>query len=237
MRRALLIALVLLAAAAPPALGHAALLTSSPPDRGDVAVAPPRVTLKFSEAVTLLRPSDAIVVDERGKSVSVGGGKTRAGDASVVEIRLPPGLPPASYTVRYRIVSADSHVIDGDTTFATGGARVKDPVLGGLEAGPGEASASAVAARFLELIGLGGGVALLAFEWLVWRPALRATASDADAAAWARRRFWHGWWALTGVALFGELAVLVTKTATSLGTSVPAAAGDPHGPHRVFSAT
>ncbi|HEY3020001.1 MAG TPA: CopD family protein, partial [Solirubrobacteraceae bacterium] len=173
---------------------------------------------------------------------SVSGGRTSPRDASVVLVRLQPGLAAASYTVRYRVVSADSHIVDGATTFATGGAALKDPVLGSLEAGPGEASAWSVVARFLELVGLGGGLALLAFRWLVWAPAWRwraRVAPDEGAAAltWFRDRFWAGFWSLTGVAVLGELAVLVTKTATSLGSSVPGAVADPNGVYRVFSET
>jgi copper transport protein len=239
-RRVVLTALAtagVLAATAAPAYAHAVLLTSSPQDRGEIAAPPGRVTLRFSEAVDLLRPSDAVVVDERDNVVSVGGGRTSPRDASVVEIELPAVLPPASYTVRYRIVSADSHVIDGDTTFATGGAALKDPVLGDLEAGPGEASAYAVAARFLEVVGLGGALALVVFQWLVWAPAARRTHAGPDVAAWGRERFWRGWWTLIAITLLGELAVLVTKAATSLGKSVPAAAADPNGVYRVFSET
>ena len=235
-------ALGLLLAAAPAAHAHAALLTSTPPDRGEVAFSPARVTLKFSEPVELLRRADVSVVDERGRVVSVGGGRTSPRDASEVVVRLAPALPPASYTVRYRIVSADSHIVDGATTFATGGAALKKPVLGNLEAGPGEASAWSVVARFLELVGLGGALALIAFRRLVWAPAWRwraRVAPDEGAAslAWFRDRFWTGFWSLVGVAVVGELAVLVTKTATSLGSSVPSAFANPNGVYRVFSET
>jgi copper transport protein len=238
----LLAAALLTLAAAPAAHAHATLLTSTPADRGEVGLAPARVTLKFSEPVELLRARDVSVVDEQGRTVSVGGGRTSPRDASVVLVRLQPGLAAASYTVRYRVVSADSHIVDGATTFATGGAALKDPVLGSLEAGPGEASAWSVVARFLELVGLGGGLALLAFRWLVWAPAWRwraRVAPDEGAAAltWFRDRFWAGFWSLTGVAVLGELAVLVTKTATSLGSSVPGAVADPNGVYRVFSET
>src|SRR5439155_445350 len=55
--------------------------------------------------------------------------------------------------------------------------------------------------------------------------------------AWFRDRFWTGFWSLVGVAVVGELAVLVTKTATSLGSSVPSAFANPNGVYRVFSET
>ena len=244
LRRAALSLLLVAAAlllAAPSAFAHASLLSSSPADRAELGEAPTRIRLGFSEPVELLRSTDAVVVDEAGRPVSAGG-RTDPRDASVVDIPLRAPLPPASYTVRYRIVSADAHIVDGSTTFATGGAQLKSPVLGSFAEGPGEASAWSVAARFLELVGLGGALSLLAFRALVWGPAWRwrarvAPEEGTTGLTWARERFWVGFWALLGVALLGEAAVLVTKTATSLGVSVLSALGDPQAIYRVFSET
>jgi|tagenome__1003787_1003787.scaffolds.fasta_scaffold20942696_3 copper transport protein len=245
MRRVVVTALAVVAgflAVAPAASAHAGLLSSSPADRAELPEAPTRVILGFSEPVELLRPSDVTVVDEDGRPVTTGGAKTSPRDASIVEVPVRPGLPPASYTVRYRIVSADSHIVDGDTTFATRGAALKEPVLGSFAEGPGEASVYSVIARFLELVGLGGALSLLAFRALVWGPAWRwrmrvAPEEGVTGLTWARERFWVGFWALLGVALLGEAAVLVTKTATSLGVSVLSALGDPAAIYRVFSET
>src|SRR3954466_11467517 len=129
MRRVVVTALAVVAgflAVAPAASAHAGLLSSSPADRAELPEAPTRVILGFSERVELLRPSDVTVVDEDGRPVTTGGAKTSPRDASIVEVPVRPGLPPASYTVRYRIVSADSHIVDGDTTFATRGAALKE---------------------------------------------------------------------------------------------------------------
>src|SRR3954451_6197471 len=220
----LLAAVLLLAGPAAAAHAHALLVSSAPRDRATVAATPAQVRLRSTEPVELLRAGDAAVVDERGRTVSLG---ARARDR-VVTIRLRRGLPPGSYTVRYRVDSADSHVVEADTTFATGGAPLRDPVLGAGGPGPSDRSAYAVPARFLELAGLGAAVGLVAFLWLAW--------ADADV-AWGRRRFWPGWWAAIFVALAGEAAVLVTKAATSLGASVPGAATDPNGVYRVLSET
>jgi copper transport protein len=235
--------LAVLAAAAPSALAHAVLLNATPPDDGRAASAPARAQLRFSEPVELLRPADLAVVDEAGRVVSTGGGRNSPRDASIVQVRLRAGLPAASYTIRYRIVSADAHIVDGATTFATGGATLKAPVLGSLAEGPGESSAWSVIARFLELVGLGGALALIAFRWIVWAPAWRwrakvAPHEDGDGLlVWFRERFWTGLWSAIGLAIAGEIAVLVTKTATSLGKSPLAAVADPSGIYRVFSET
>jgi copper transport protein len=225
----------LLVATPPVARAHAVLLGSTPADRGRVGAAPARVTLRFSEPVELLRSSDVLVVDEQRRPVLAGPARRSPDDARVVAVALRPKLPPASYTVRYRVISADAHIIDGDTTFATGGAALKPAALG-LQGGPGETSAWSVGARFLELVGLGGALALIAFRWLVWRPATAPTDATAPL-AWFRDRFWTGLWTLIGVALAGEAAVLTTKTATSLGKGVPAAIADPSGVYRFFSET
>src|SRR3954471_14287990 len=239
---ALLAALAVLAAGAPAAHAHAVLQSSTPPDRGQAAVAPERVELRFSEPVELLRRSDVSVVDHTGRVVSRGNARNKPRDASIIVVGLRSPLAPDSYTIRYRIVSADAHIVDGATTFATGGARLQGPVLGSIEEGPGEASAYSVFARFLELVGLGGALALIAFRVLVWAPAWRWRAAtgardDESTLTWFRDRFWTGLWVAIALTIAGELAVLVTKTATSLGKGVPAAVADPSGIYRVFSET
>jgi copper transport protein len=116
-------------------------------------------------------------------------------------------------------------------------------VLGGVEEGPGETSVWSVVARFLELVGLGGGVALIAFRWLVWAPAWRLRArlapeEDPGASiSWFSKRYWTLLWSAIGLALLGEATVLVTKTATSLGKSPLSALADPNALYRVFSET
>src|SRR5207253_2731306 len=75
------------------------------------------------------------------------------------------------------------------------------------------------------------------FASVVWAPAWRTAPGDYLVSAWIRAQFWRGLWLLLGLAVLGEAAVLATKTATTLGTGVAAAAANPNGMYRVFSET
>ena len=71
---------------------------------------PSEVTLTFSEPVEIVQSEDIDVVDAEGNDVT-GGPATNDAQARVVEIPLRPGLADGTYTVRYKVVSSDSHVI------------------------------------------------------------------------------------------------------------------------------
>jgi copper transport protein len=107
--------------AAPPAAAHATLTGSTPGDGEVVATQPDRVTLTFSEPVSL--SDDAIrVLDPDGEPVHTGRATDLdAGDGSVIKgISLATGLPDGTYTVAWHVVSADSHPISGAFTFSIG---------------------------------------------------------------------------------------------------------------------
>lgn len=233
--------LAALGALAPPALAHAVLISAAPAPQTRLAASPPQVTLRFSEPVELLRAADLDVVDDRGSPVAAGPGRRSPQDASELEIPLRPSLPDGTYTARYRILSADSHVIGGALVFGVGGGALGDAFLGGPgRGGPGETSPWAVSARFFELVGLGGLLALLSFRWLVWRPAWRrpleiAPAETEALLAWGRDRFWSAFWILAGGAVLAEAYLLLTKSAVSLGASVWGTLADSAGIVRVLS--
>src|SRR4051794_17381512 len=124
-----LIALALLAAGAGAAMAHATLLGSAPRGGGrGVPETTPQVVLRFSEPVQVLNPADVTVVDGRGRRVDTGVPRTAAGDARQVVVGLRGPLLPASYTVRARVVSADSHTENQVFVFAVGRARLGEPV-------------------------------------------------------------------------------------------------------------
>lgn len=228
----------------PRALGHAVVDQITPADQQRLDRSPARVEIRFSEPVQLLRPEDMGVVDSTGNPVTSGPGRVLPADASVTEVPLRARLGDGTYTVRWRVVSSDGHIIPGATVFAVGDVPITPPYLGGPGggSGPAETSAWAVSARWIELVGVGGLLALLLFRVLVWRSAWRPPPGIPDgerdaALAWARDAWWIGFGALALVALIGEAAVLVVKTAGSLGTSVWGALGDPAGIVRVLADT
>ncbi|MEW6581180.1 MAG: copper resistance CopC family protein [Actinomycetota bacterium] len=226
-----LLALVLPSRAA----AHAVVDAAAPEEGARVAQAPALVDVRFSEPVTLVRPADDLtVVDAAGRPVVSGTPRRLPQDARVVEARLRPGLPDGTYTVRFRVLSADSHVVVGAYAFGVGDAPVGPPVLSGAGRGPSEDGPWAVSARVLELVGIGGLFGLVAVRWLVLRPAWRGGRDlgegvRADAAAWLRERFWLAFALLALGSLVAEAYLLLVKSAALLGTGVPSAIADPGG--------
>ena len=201
----LLLALVFPAGAA----AHARLVGSKPAD-GAVLATPPRdVRLLFDDEI---RPAGGDrAIDGQGHSVLAGPAHRLGGNSRALVVPLRAGLQRGAYTVRWRVVSNDGHVIAGVLAFAVGAGSPK-PVPT-LSAGGGP-SASSVALRLLFVAGvlLAGGGAL----------AGRALLEP------SRRRFETG---LVGAGLllvagagFGLLAVEPASEGTRFGRVTEAAA-------------
>ena len=127
-RRALIVlaAVAMLLSAASTAWAHAVLVSSSPTADAKLAASPPQVTLTFNEPVQLLRGTDASVVDSQGAPVN-SGPAANGSDSRTVVIPLRPGLPDGTYTVKYQIIGADSHVIPGVFVFGIGPGELGEP--------------------------------------------------------------------------------------------------------------
>jgi methionine-rich copper-binding protein CopC len=107
---------VLLATAwTPPAGAHAVLVRSTPPGRATLAEKPDRVQLWFNER---LEPafSSVSVWSSAGTQVDAGDARVGPDDAKRLSVTLPP-LPPGAYSVRYRVLSVDGHVVDSSFSF------------------------------------------------------------------------------------------------------------------------
>ncbi|WP_373313267.1 copper resistance CopC/CopD family protein [Streptomyces capitiformicae] len=101
------------------ASAHAALTGSDPTDGSVLDSAPRDVTLTFTESVSLL--DDSIrVIDPENRAVETGK-PGRSGDRSdTARVTLPTGLDDGTYTIAWRVVSADSHPISGALIFSVG---------------------------------------------------------------------------------------------------------------------
>ncbi|MFJ6212090.1 copper resistance CopC/CopD family protein [Streptomyces sp. NPDC092296] len=111
--------LALLLGGAGSAAAHAALSSSDPAPESVVATAPSRVTMTFSEGVTL--SGDSVqVYDPAGKQVGEGAPEHDGGNGSTATLRLRDGLAQGTYTVSWRVVSADTHPVSGAFTFSIG---------------------------------------------------------------------------------------------------------------------
>ena len=96
-------------------LSHAVLVKAVPAQRAALAEAPPRVELWFNER---LEPaySRASVSDEAGAQVDLRDVAVAAEDPRRISVSLPP-LAPGRYTVRFRVLSVDGHVVESRFTF------------------------------------------------------------------------------------------------------------------------
>lgn len=100
----------------PPAAEAHAFLDHGVPRVGDtIRAAPSEVRLAFTQA---LEPafSTVQVLDHDGKRVDKGDAHVERGDAAVLVVSLP-SLPPGAYRVKWRVLSVDTHVTEGDYTF------------------------------------------------------------------------------------------------------------------------
>ena len=97
---------------------HASLVQESPSFRERVAASPREIVLRFDQAVTVL-PGSIEVLRPDGKNLA----STARVNGRALSARVP-RLPTGPYTVRWKAVSNDGHVVSGVYTF---GVRVAAP--------------------------------------------------------------------------------------------------------------
>ncbi len=116
------VAAVLALAGALPASAHAALVRSSPTSGSTLTAVPPEVALTFNEAI-----------DPQFTSVTVKSGSTTAStgkptvEGPTVYQSLDPRMDEGTYTVSYRVTSADGHPVSGSYTFTYTSSGGEDP--------------------------------------------------------------------------------------------------------------
>jgi methionine-rich copper-binding protein CopC len=109
-------------ASASPASAHNTLTSTSPADQETVQVAPQAVVLTFDEPAILM--GTEVVVT--GPSGQVQQGQPRLADNTISE-DLQPGVPAGTYTVAWRVTSADGHPVSGTFTFTAETAAAQLP--------------------------------------------------------------------------------------------------------------
>ena len=111
---ALVVALVVVAAA--PASAHATLLTTDPQNGGVYDKPPSQVKLRFNEPVEVSLGGVRLFSSDRERVVT-GSPEHPGGTQSEVAVSLPQ-LDDGTYVVTWRVISADSHPVEGAFTFA-----------------------------------------------------------------------------------------------------------------------
>ena len=112
-----ILALAALAAAMAPlaANAHAFLEKADPRVGSVVASAPPAIRLKFTQGV-VVRFCRVTVTGPPGFG-GAGAPHAVAGDPLSLAVDLKGPAPPGAYTVRWRALSVDTHVTEGDFSF------------------------------------------------------------------------------------------------------------------------
>ncbi|GAA0662686.1 hypothetical protein GCM10009535_47880 [Streptomyces thermocarboxydovorans] len=204
-----LLVLLLLGSAAP-AGAHAALRSSDPQDGSVVKTAPRHITLSFTESVGLLEDSFRIYGPDN-RRVHLGEPEHARDASDTARVALPRDLAEGTYTVAWRVISADSHPVSGAFTFSVG---KPSPTAPAAPADPDEHPVTASlydTARYLAYIG-----AVLLIGAAVF--AVRCRPADTRP---LRLPLLTGWWTL----LAGTVVLLVLRAPYENGTS-PATAFD-----------
>ncbi|GHA64568.1 transport integral membrane protein [Streptomyces tendae] len=194
---------LLLLGGAGPASAHAALSSTDPGDGAVLQRAPGHVTLTFSESVGL-RDDSFRVLDPGGHRVRTGATGHAEGRSDTARVALPAGLGEGTYTVAWRVVSADSHPVSGAFTFSVGKpSQTTAPV----DTGPAEDPLTATLHKLARYL------AYLSAALLIGTAAFVALCRPPDPAP-LRRPLVAGWWTL----LAATVALLVLRAPYEAGT-------------------
>ncbi|WP_449352648.1 copper resistance protein CopC [Streptomyces shaanxiensis] len=200
--------LVLLLLGGGTASAHAALRSTDPGDGTVLKSSPRSITLTFTESVGLLDDSFRVLTPE-GKRLEIGEAGHGTGGSDTASVSLPGKLAQGTYTVAWRVVSADSHPVSGAFTFSVG---KPSPATVVVDTGPTEDPATE------SLFNMGRYLAYLAAALLIGT-AVFLTACRPPDPAHLRRLLWAGWGTLLGSTLF----LLVLRAPYEAGTG-PASA-------------
>ncbi|WP_406386418.1 copper resistance CopC/CopD family protein [Streptomyces sp. NBC_00211] len=113
------VAFALMIGGAGSAFAHAGLTGSDPADGAVLPVAPQQVTLTFTESVSLSEDS-LRVLSPANERVNPRPAQHAEGKDDTGRVQLADDLAQGTYTVAWRVVSADGHPISGAFTFSIG---------------------------------------------------------------------------------------------------------------------
>ncbi len=185
-----------------PASAHAALRASDPEDGALLKSAPRHLTLTFTESVGLLDDSFR-VLDPDGRRLRTGEPTHGPESSRTARVTLPGKLAQGTYTVAWRVVSADSHPVSGAFTFSIGKATVTTATV---DPGPTEDPATK------GLYNIARYLAYLAATLLIGTATFVALCRPPDAPV-LRKLLRASWWTLLGA----TLALLVLRAPYETG--------------------
>jgi copper resistance protein C len=98
---------------------HAYLVKSSPVRRAVLSNAPARVVLWFNERLEA-QFSQLSVWNREGEQVDSGDTQVGPDDPKKLSVGVPP-LPAGAYSVKFRVLSVDGHVVEAEFPFSVRG--------------------------------------------------------------------------------------------------------------------
>ena len=101
------------------ALAHAHLVRATPAAGGTVQTPPSEVTLHFNEKLEA-KFSSVVVRDSNGKQIDTGDGTVDKSDRTLMRVQLQQPVAQGVYKVEWKVMSADTHKVDGSFTFKVG---------------------------------------------------------------------------------------------------------------------
>ncbi|MBO4273864.1 CopD family protein [Microbispora triticiradicis] len=181
---------------ASPAWAHAELVDAAPANGQIYQDSPRTLLLQFTDPVTV--PPDGLrLFGPDGARIGIGPPVHRVGDDTSVEAPLNGKLADGVYTVSWRVVSSDSHPVQGAYTFTVGTPGSRPAAVTPPGDRDGDAATAYGAARWAAFAGF--GVLLGTAFYLAWcwpAGARRRT---------ARRVLWAGWGASLAAAIASGL--------------------------------
>jgi copper transport protein len=208
--------LALLVAAGASARAHAYVVATDPASDANVTSAA-RVSVSFDEPVTL-EGGDALVVRTADGVVApcAGGARVNPQDVTQVVCDLTRPLPRGTYSVHWRVTSADTHVVHGTFAFGVASTPAGGNVVEHSPYDPGAPLATAL--RWLVLVGVTAIVGGIGFRRLVLRPPAFADTEPARAVLdrVAERLTSNG----IALAFTATAAALLVQTAAAIGTDL-----------------
>ncbi|MGW5970053.1 copper resistance CopC/CopD family protein [Streptomyces sp. NPDC055186] len=195
---------LLLLGSAGPASAHAAVRETVPESGSVVKSAPQHVTMTFTESVALLEDSFRVYSPDNHR-VKLGEPRHADDRSDTARVDLPDGLDEGTYTVAWRVVSADSHPVSGAFTFSIGKPSPSAP------AAPEDPAEHPVTSS---LYNTGRYLAYVAATLLIGTVAFAALCRPPDTTP-LRTPLVTGWWTL----LTATLALLVLRAPYENGSS------------------
>ncbi|NKQ57447.1 copper resistance protein CopC/CopD [Amycolatopsis sp. K13G38] len=175
------------------ASAHAVLLSTTPNGFQLLDSAPSEVTMRFSESIDVSL-AEVRLIGPGGTNVDGVSKPAHAAAApDTIAATLPANLAKGTYTVTYRVTSADSHPVEGAFAFSVG------TVTGGVAENSRPASAGAGVSL---LYGLARWLAYAALALMIGTAFFAAVCwPGGESSTGIRRILWAGWATLLGATL------------------------------------